>query len=190
MSFPRFMIHVHHEEGGYSSSKHSPNDRGRETYRGISRMAWPHWIGWPVIDARNRAKRIKWNEVLPELEIDVDAFYKFNFWQRYNGPIVPHDTMLKYPAALAVIDWLINSGAGRRNVRRIQRLTDTPADGLYGPGTLAAIATEPAKEFGDRVCNRRLRFVEAIARNDPSQRRNLRVWRARIQGIKRGIGEA
>jgi lysozyme family protein len=35
------------DEGGYSNN---PNDRGAETYRGISRKFHPDWRGWPIVD--------------------------------------------------------------------------------------------------------------------------------------------
>jgi hypothetical protein len=36
-----------------------PDDRGGETYRGISRVHWPKWAGWAIIDAE------KQNEAFP-----------------------------------------------------------------------------------------------------------------------------
>ena len=41
-------------EGGYANVQ---GDKGGETYMGISRVYWPSWPGWPVIDDW-RAERI------------------------------------------------------------------------------------------------------------------------------------
>lgn len=42
------------KEGGYANVL---GDKGGETYMGISRVYWPSWPGWPVIDDW-RAERI------------------------------------------------------------------------------------------------------------------------------------
>src|SRR2546426_796362 len=50
-------------EGGYAND---PRDPGGETYKGISRVFWPNWSGWPLIDAAKSAP--KFHERLSENE--------------------------------------------------------------------------------------------------------------------------
>ncbi|MBI9055515.1 MAG: hypothetical protein JEY96_16955 [Bacteroidales bacterium] len=67
-------------EGGYVND---PNDRGGETYRGISRKFHPNWQGWEYIDELKRnGGNIPRNTILqiPELENLVNEFYKVKFW--------------------------------------------------------------------------------------------------------------
>src|SRR4051812_34145455 len=67
------------EEGGYAND---PRDPGGETYKGISRVFWPNWSGWPLIDAAKTdpkfREKLAENEHLPSL---INSFYRKNFWQ-------------------------------------------------------------------------------------------------------------
>jgi hypothetical protein len=68
----------HNSAGGYVND---PNDTGGETYRDISRVSNPSWIGWPVIDAwKAKNGTPKWNWQDPELDKLAAAFYKQKFW--------------------------------------------------------------------------------------------------------------
>jgi len=60
-------------EGHYSNDKGDP---GGETYRGVSRVYWPHWAGWRFVDSLNFS---------PELDGLVEDFYLINFWNRIQG---------------------------------------------------------------------------------------------------------
>lgn len=64
-------------EGGYVND---PFDRGGETYSGISRVSFPKWRGWSVIDKIKSVNKIKYNSKFPELDAEVTHFYKLHFW--------------------------------------------------------------------------------------------------------------
>lgn len=70
-------------EGGYGND---PDDGGGETYKGISRVNWPRWAGWKIIDAAKGQpgweNRLDSNAELSEL---VLQFYKVNFWDKVGG---------------------------------------------------------------------------------------------------------
>lgn len=64
-------------EGVESNDKFDP---GGHTYFGISRVYWPHWLGWAYIDEGFRD-----SATLHQLVID---FYLENFWHRIDGDFV------------------------------------------------------------------------------------------------------
>ncbi|MDP2723200.1 MAG: glycosyl hydrolase 108 family protein [Bacteroidales bacterium] len=69
-------------EGIYSND---PDDRGKETVRGISRKVWPAWEGWKLVDA---IKKQHPQTFVYELAINagltalVEQFYYENYWLR------------------------------------------------------------------------------------------------------------
>lgn len=67
-------------EGGYSFDHLDP---GGETYMGISRVFWPNWEGWPIIDqARGQRRPLSAAIELPPM---VKSFYRENFWNLIRG---------------------------------------------------------------------------------------------------------
>lgn len=46
-SFAKAFAATMQHEGEYANVV---GDKGGETYMGISRVYWPSWAGWPVID--------------------------------------------------------------------------------------------------------------------------------------------
>lgn len=79
-------------EAGYSNNS---KDKGKETWRGVTRVFWPKWEGWKNVDAAKAKlgltdtvdaspKVIKpLNDLLfadVALNALVDSFYKTNYW--------------------------------------------------------------------------------------------------------------
>ena len=175
------------DEGGYSNHH---DDRGGETYRGISRKAWPDWEGWRIIDA---AKGVMPNAgpkgldaylaTQPALDQFVESFYRANFWPAW---------MDKLPPALAieVFDASVNHGTSRA-ARMLQHAinllngngkttADIAEDGKPGPATLAALDAVTSKRGLDVVlkCFKLLRgrlFIE-LCEKDSSQEAFLVGW--------------
>lgn len=137
---PAYNIVLSHE-GGYSDN---PKDPGKETYKGISRVHWPDWEGWPIIDAKKGNPDFK--NVLKEDEFlsrYVRAFYNEKFWRKANlSDICSQDV------ANEIFDTGVNQGL-QRAVRYLQEALnllnnfgkdydDIVADGISGPGTMHA----------------------------------------------------
>lgn len=76
-AFDKTMQH----EGEYSFHRQDP---GGETYMGISRVYWPSWPGWRLINREVSGKKLpdNYREVLAEL---VKLFYRTNFWNQIQG---------------------------------------------------------------------------------------------------------
>jgi lysozyme family protein len=125
-------------EGGYANN---PNDKGGETYCGISRRFHPTWFGWKIIDRINAKQKIKHNEIFVELNGYVKAFYKLNFWNKIEG-----DFLKRSNIQIEVFDTAVNCGVGvaSKNLQRALNLLnhnqklwpDLIVDGLIGNKTI------------------------------------------------------
>lgn len=72
-------------EGGYVND---PNDKGGETYLGISRVHHPDSLMWPLIDtvkesygAKGITKVLKENEIITA---EAKAIYKEDYWNKFD----------------------------------------------------------------------------------------------------------
>lgn len=90
-------------EGGWVNNK---NDSGKETYKGISRVANPNWSGWNIIDSykkkSNFPKNLDSDEKLQQLVKDC---YKNNYWNPVWG-----DKILNQKVANDIYDTAVNMG--------------------------------------------------------------------------------
>ena len=126
-------------EGGWI---HHPNDRGGETYFGISRVNHPHWSGWTKIDVVKDHNGIP-DESLLDLGDEVKSFYKEKYWNRISGDSLPKIL------SSSLFDIAVNGGvrkAGRYLQRALNRMNrqgkdwpDILEDGKIGPQTLKAL---------------------------------------------------
>ncbi|WP_367868309.1 glycoside hydrolase family 108 protein [Pedobacter sp. WC2423] len=172
-------------EGGYV---HDPNDKGGETYAGISRNNWSEWRGWLIIDGLKDTEGIsaalinrkaKSNAQLTEL---IRTFYKQNFWDINQLGLV-HDQQL----ANTVYDFGVNSGT----VRAAKYLQDTvnqvsalnlATDGIIGPITIHAVNTNDPAKLTLIYNSKRQAFYSSIAKG--TQARFLKSWLSRIKPYK------
>jgi len=149
-SFADVFESTMHHEGGYSSD---PNDFGGETYKGISRIYWPNWVGWAIVDAW-KAKPVQsdmggenWLQNNERLQRYVVEFYKAQFWDTWRG-----DDVLEIDQAVAaeLFDTGVNMGE-KKAVYYLQRALnvlnrggkswpDISEDGSVGPKTLRVLA--------------------------------------------------
>jgi lysozyme family protein len=149
-------------EGGWVNA---PNDRGGETYRGISRVNWPNWPGWELIDEEKVREgfpgRLVGMSSLAELVI---GFYQVNFWDPLHGDELP------IKMAVALFDFAVNSGVARA-VRTMQIVLGATVDGVLGPKTIKA-AHDAGENGVVELLARRAKFLHEIMDNDPTQK----VW--------------
>lgn len=191
MSFLDALEHTLQFEGGYA---HDPADRGGETFRGISRLNWPDWPGWELIDrvkARGAVSARLINAAFegePEMERLVAAFYQRHFWQPLEGLAAPGRIRAK------LFDTGVNVGPGgavKMLQRALNRLGAEPplvVDGAVGPRTragLGAALAGPGAE--DRLLAALSREQEAHYRRlvdrNPGQARFLRGWLRRAAWV-------
>jgi len=104
---------------------------GGETYCGISRNNFPHWVGWILID--NVKHQSNFPKILSEndsLTGFVHDFYKKEFWDMVGG-----DKINDQSIADILLDSAVNEGI-RPAVKRAQEIAGLPQTGLFS-GQLA-----------------------------------------------------
>ena len=116
-------------EGGYKLTN-VKNDRGGQTYAGISRRFHPNWQGWYYID----------KEETPPSEM-VRGFYKIEFWDKFQG-----DSILGQKVAESIYDFGVNAGI-KTSVKLVQIIIGTTPDGVMGPKSLQAVNSVDAQTF-------------------------------------------
>jgi lysozyme family protein len=93
-------------EGLYSND---PNDRGGETWKGISRNNFPKWEGWTIIDRiKAQTDKTQLSKVLSgdsDLKKCVYQFYYQVFWLALNLDKIP-----VYAIAEEIFDTAVNQG--------------------------------------------------------------------------------
>jgi len=159
-------------EGGYANVK---QDNGGETYKGISRKFFPKWSGWKIID------KFKSNKDFPrclnnniDLEKLVQSFYMINFWNKIRG-----DDIKSQKIANNIYDFAVNSGV-KRSIKYIQLILNIRPDGIFGKITLDLLNTYDEDSFIDLYKKARLRFINKIVLNNPSQKKFLAGWTKRV----------
>lgn len=183
-------------EGGYAND---PNDRGGETYKGVSRKNWPHWVGWTIVDkikqeASGESKETlnKRLEISTELQEAVTAFYKRNFWN-----VLGIDT---FPQILAneIFEQAVNMGSGRAiihlqkfcNSANYDPKTGNPyvlelaQDGINGAKTKQLVKLLLKKRFEEKEIVHALRCLQGafyieLALQNKKQRKFIKGWLSR-----------
>lgn len=169
-------------EAGYANDS---DDRGGETFVGISRVHWPDWHGWQIIDtypaASRRALRYGDN---PKLDRAVQEFYRAEFWDRLNL-----DAVNKQTIAAEVFDTAINCGLSKASEilqRSLNMVGGFPGrrlsvDGKIGPKTVSAVNGCRYPEALLKCLNGfQFEHYYQIVKRDISQRKWFRGWLRRV----------
>lgn len=167
-------------EGGWSNDV---EDRGGETWKGISRRNWPKWSGWMIIDSAGLKPGFPMNlDNNLELENEVKTFYRANFWE------VNRLTEIKDQSiAIELFDTGVNMSTGKAAVflqdslntlnRQGKSYRDIPLDGKIGPVTISLTNTHKDPEALYNILNiyQGARYIE-ICKKDPSQEKFMYGW--------------
>lgn len=131
-------------EGGYSNHE---ADKGGETYKGISRVHWPDWGGWNIVDSiKEKFEPGRWNGNMngsQQLTDYVKSFYRYNFWDKQKCNDLPQEI------ANELFDTSVNMGVSygakclQKALNKLNRnqkdYSDIAVDGDVGPATLGAL---------------------------------------------------
>jgi len=164
-------------EGGYSFDK---NDRGLETFAGVSRRFWPNWHGWSMIDAYKRAHGLTNIDSLLKdnlMRQYIDDFYKQNFWD-----VNKLDQINDQQLANSVYDFGVNAGTGTA-AKMLQSAAGVTVDGIIGSGTLAAVNSGNPKAIYGGINEQRIAYYTHLA-TKPGQAQFLKSWLSRIKPYK------
>ncbi len=145
------------------------NDKGGETYAGISRKFHPSWPGWALIDKEKMryGGYLKRNYEIthPLMKGYIQSFYKEKFWDKINLSKVKDENLQNI-----IFDAYVNSGGN--GIKVLQRTLNTVfgkklvVDGAIGPITIATINSVNAKLFFDAFKLARESYYKAIAKGD------------------------
>lgn len=154
-------------EGGYVND---PEDRGGETYRGITRKNHPNWPGWAKIDEIKPVHGV----IIPELEDEVNDFYRDKYW----GLI---ENICNGGVAAFVFDWKVNSGF--HAIEALQKIIGAKVDGVLGNNTILKTNNYNGSLLSELIAARR-KFVADIVRRSPIQKKFLNGWLNRIAAFE------
>jgi len=165
-------------EGGYSNRS---TDRGLETIKGVSRVNWPNWEGWKIVDKYRSSPEFP--DILLSLQKLNDLivkFYKENFWDKIQG-----DNISDQPLANKVFDIAVNCGvfiAVKELQKAIVALRQfyIAIDGRFGPKTLNALNLCDPDDLLNKFRELLEEHYRDIVANDPEQKVNLNGWLNRL----------
>lgn len=163
-------------EGGYAND---PDDRGGETYAGISRVNWPNWGGWLLIDrikkefGKSTSMINKRAAVDQGLQKQISNFYRINFWN-----VNKLDLIADQQLANSVYDFGVNSGTARA-AKYLQDVAGTTQDGIVGNATLTAINKMDPEKALTAYNRKREDYYRSIAVG--SQAKFLKSWLSRLK---------
>jgi lysozyme family protein len=117
-----------------------PFERGGESFKGISRVKWPYWAGWPVVDNLKAISISDRRFVEGHLEHDetMTQLVKEHYYRECWEPLEYLPPALRAEVFLTAAETDMESA-----VMLLQRAAGLPEDGILGPRTLAA-ATDGA----------------------------------------------
>ena len=177
-----------------------PDDKGGETYKGISRVKWPKWEGWKLIDMiKKHFAKEKWNQQMNAnqgLQNLVQQFYLENYW------LPLHLDAFDEPVAVEMFDTAVNQGRHasgtylQQSLNKLNRngkdYPDMVVDSKIGPTTRKAYKSYMATErFASRNTEKLLRWLirwlnyyqlkkyDLITYKDPSQEKFIPGWTER-----------
>lgn len=177
-NFPYALEMPLKSEGGYSND---PKDPGGETYRGISRLAYPTWSGWASLDA---IPNKRFNQIFPELENEVQFFYYNEKWLKNNL-----DKIDDKDVSAAALDTVIQHGKGAYLIQQALQKAGKPVsvDGKIGPDTISSLNSIAPKTFLSALHDVREAYYKGLVAKDPTLGKYLDGWLARIAPWKGAI---
>lgn len=159
-------------EGGFVND---PDDAGGATNKGVTLATWRR-VGYDKdgdgdIDVAD-LKLISDEEA-------VNAVLRPHYWNRWKA-----DQINSQSLANILVDWVW--GSGKHGIVIPQRMLGVQADGIVGPKTLAALNSVDAKVFFDQMKVEREMFFRRIVEAKPTQKKFLKGWLRRLNGIQWG----
>jgi lysozyme family protein len=153
-------------------------DSGGETYMGVSRVNYPNWQGWEIVDS------YKGNPNFPHilrsdntLTADVQVFYITTFWDVLQGDKINNQSIANF-----IADWGINAGL-TIPVKHTQEILNVNNDGKVGPVTLAAINNADGQSLFTSLQTARIAFYNAVVAAHPSDSQFLADWVSRTNSF-------
>lgn len=140
-NFPACLKVTLSHEGAWSDHKDDP---GGATMKGVTIGRYrQHYPNATKADLRNIS------------DADLQRIYRDDYWNKVGGDKLPHGV------DLATFDFGVNSGPSR-GVRYLQASAGAKQDGVVGPQTLKSVIMTGGKEVIQKLCRKRLSFVQGL----------------------------
>lgn len=155
-------------EGGYVND---PLDRGGATNMGITLDTWRHYGYDKNGDGKIDAEDVK-------LLNQSDFKYVLRrYWDKWKADEIENQSV-----ANILVDWYW--GSGKWGIIIPQRILGVAQDGIVGAKTIEAVNKQNQKEFFDEIFKARVKFLNDIVRNNPTQKRFINGWMNRLNDFK------
>jgi lysozyme family protein len=172
-------------EGGYAKD---PSDAGGETFRGVSRVSHPAWVGWRMIDEAKRKGNVTAKAIDAyfkndeQMDMLVGKVFENGYWKPLSG-----DPQLPDRAREKLFDTSVHMGlknAAKLLQKSLNSLGASLAeDGAIGPLTRkAALAADEDKLLGWYAIHQAAYYNDLIRRK-PQNEKYRKGWMRRAQWI-------
>lgn len=158
-------------EGGYVND---PIDKGGATNMGVTVGAWK------LLGYDKNGDGIINNADMKLLSKDDFKFILRKYWDKWQADQIKNQSI-----ANILVDWYW--GSGKWGIVIPQRILGLKQDGVVGPKTLAKINEEidkDAEALFDQIYAARVKFLDDIVKNNPSQKRFIKGWKNRLSDFK------
>lgn len=156
-------------EGGYVND---PDDKGGATKWGVTLLEWIR-NGYD----KNGDGIINEKDIKLLTQNDAAGIAKPLYWDRIKG-----DQIISQSIAEFLCDFAYNSGVVTA-IKKLQQILKVNADGIIGSRTLLSLNAGCQKKIFDDLKQSRIDYVNAIVKNNPSQRKFLKGWLSRINSF-------
>jgi len=152
-------------EGGYVND---PTDKGGATNMGVTIATW-RAVGYDKDgDGDIGVKDIKLLN-----KNDFKAVLR-QYWNKWNADKINNQSI-----ANILVDWVW--GSGKWGIVIPQRVLGVVADGAVGDKTICAVNAQDQKMFFDKIYAARIKFLDDIVKNNPSQKKFIKGWKNRLK---------
>lgn len=170
-NFKISMDYILAHEGYYVKD---PDDKGGETYCGITRVYQPNWLGWKYIDRQKKYGKIKWNTHIADRMLDfyVQDYY-LDLWVTEDFFSIKDQHIANY-----LFDFRVNGTIGTRIIQKALQDIGFKIEvtNEMDSTTIKYINKSNKASLLRVIKERRSNFYRSIALRDSSQRKFLNHW--------------
>lgn len=154
-------------EGGFVND---PADSGGPTNKGVTLNTFRSVYG--------RAKTV--NDLKHMTDNEWRHIFKSLYWDKCKA-----DDISDQSIANMLVDFAWHSGVTTA-VKKLQKIVGVTSDGICGVKTIGAINSRYAPETFNLLKAARMKYLQGIVKNKPSQARFMNGWKKRVNAIEYG----